>query len=168
MISREKTRDKLASFAKSRFFIPSLMMLASMSLVAYAVTSISVSNTVTIVSGANIQIIYQATPFVGTTCPTSGYSANPSGVSLVEPAGGSTNAYLCIQNIGTGTDNPTISITAGDPKNCGSGTSPCFSVSPTSLPSIPSQGFSDPTTLTISNNYTTPQPSPVTITITVT
>jgi hypothetical protein len=169
MISREKTKDKLANFAKSRFFIPSLMMLASLSLVAYAVTSVSVSNTVTIVSGARIQIIYQNTPFIGTTCPTSGYSATPSGVSLVEPAGGSANAYLCINNIGTGADNPTIAITGGDPANCGSGgASPCFSVSPTSLPSIPPQGFSDPTTLTISNNYTTPQPSPVAITITVT
>ena len=144
-------------------------MLASLSLVAYALTSVSVSNTVTIVSGANIEIIYQTTPFVGNSCPTTGYSSNPNGVSLVEPAGGNTSAYLCVNNIGTGTDNPTISITAGDPNNCGAGaTSPCFNVSPTVLPPIISKGFSDPTTLTISNNYTVPPPSPVTITITVT
>jgi len=165
----DSTKQKIAGLAKGRYFIPSLMMLVSISILAYALTSVSVSNTVTIVSGANIQIIYQTTPFIGSSCPTTGYSSNPSGVSLVEPAGGNTSAYLCVNNIGSGTDNPTISITGGDPGNCGAGgTSPCFNVSPTTLPSIASKSFSDPKTLTISNNYATPPPSPVTITITVT
>ena len=163
-------KQRLAQLAKGRWFLPSLLIIVSISLVAYAaITSIQVSNTITITTGANIQIIYQTATFSGTSCPSTGYSSTPSGVSFSEPAGGAANVYLCINNIGSGSDTPTISITSGNPTTCGSGgTSPCFAVSPTSLPSIPSGGFSSPTTLTISNSYTTAQTSPVAITITVT
>lgn len=167
MVEWKHLKAWLIKFAKSRYFIPSAMMLVSVSLVAYAVTSVSVTNTVTITSGANIQIIYQNTPFIGTNCPTTGYSSNPSGVSLTMPAGGSTNAYLCVNNIGTGTDNPTISITSGDPNNCGTGSSPCFAVTPNTLPPIQAHGFSAPANITISNSFTLPQP-PIAVTITVT
>lgn len=167
-VKAKHIREFAIRFAKSRFFIPSVMMIFSLSLVAYAVTSVSVTNTVTIVSGANVQIIYQSIPFIGPNCPTSGYSSNPSGVSMVIPAGGNASAYLCVDNIGTGTDNPTISITSGDPKNCGSGADSCFAVSPTTLPPIPAKGLSAPTTLTISNNFTTPQTQTFSLTITVT
>jgi hypothetical protein len=162
-------KQRLANRAKSRWFLPSFLIIVSLSLVVYAaVTSIPVSNTVTITTGADIQVVYQTTAFTGTTCPSSGYTTSPTGVSFSEPAGGAANTYLCINNIGSGSDTPTISITGGNPTSCGSGTSPCFAVSPTSLPAIPSGGLSAPTTLTISNFYTTAQLSPIAITITVT
>jgi len=163
-------RQGLANLAKSRWFLPSFLMMVSLSLVVYAVViSIPVQDTVTITTGADIQIIYQPMPFADASCPATGYTTSPAGISLSEPAGGSTFAYLCINNIGTGSDSPTISITAGDPANCGlDGTSPCFAVSPATLPTIPSHGFSSPTTLRISNFYTTAQSSPIAFTITIT
>lgn len=156
-------KEKLVNLAKSRYFIPTIMMMISLSLVAYAVTSVSVHNTVTITSGASVQIIYQTTPF-GTTCPSLGYSTTPPSVAFIEHQGGSNTTYLCVNNIGTGSDTPSISITGGDP-TCG--TSPCFSVTPTSLPAIPAGGFSAPTALTVTNAPTTPM-GPVDLVITVT
>ncbi|HVH16113.1 MAG TPA: hypothetical protein VNA15_10410 [Candidatus Angelobacter sp.] len=163
-------KQRLRNLAKSRWFLPTLLMIISLSVVAYAaVTSIPVSNTITITTGANIQVIYQTTAFASTTCPTTGYTTSPTGVSFSEPAGGAANAYLCINNIGSGSDTPTISITGGNPANCGAaGTSPCFAISPTSLATIPLNGFSPPTTLNITNSYATAQSSPVAITITIT
>jgi hypothetical protein len=145
-------------------------MIVSLSMIGYAaVTSLPVSNTITITTGANIQVIYQTTPFIGTSCPSTGYTTSPSGVSFSEPAGGAANTYLCINNIGSGSDTPTISITAGNPINCGpGGTSPCFFITPSSLPTIVSGGFSVPTAFTGSNSYTTAQSSPIDMTITVT
>jgi len=162
-------RERLHNLAKSRWFLPTLLIAVSLSIVAYAaVTSIPISNDVTITTGADIQVIYQATAITG-PCPTTGYTTTPSPVSFNEPAGGAANTYLCINNIGTGSDTPTITITGGDATSCGiSGNSPCFTITPTSLPTIPSGGFSLPTTLTISNSYTTAQASPIALTITVT
>jgi len=163
-------RQGLAKLAKGRWFLPSFLMLVSLSLVVYAVAiSIPVSDSITITTGADIQIIYQPMPFADTSCPTTGYTTSPVGISLSEPAGGSTFAYLCINNIGTGSDTPTISITGVNSASCGlDGTSPCFAVSPATLPTIPSHGFSSPITLTISNFYTTAQSSPIAFTITIT
>ncbi len=167
-LANERMKRTLVNLAKSRYFVPSLMMTISLVLLAYAVTSISISNTITITSGGSVKIIYQTTTFSGSNCPTTGYTTNPSGFSFSEPAGGSTSVYLCVNNVGTGVDNPTIAITSGDPMTCGSGTSPCFSVTPTSLTAIPPGGFSAPTNVTISNSFSAAQPSPVTVTITVT
>jgi hypothetical protein len=162
-------RERLHNLAKSRRFLPTLLIAVSLSVVAYAaVTSIPVRNDVTITTGADIRVIYQTTAMTG-SCPTTGYTTTPSPISFSEPAGGAANTYLCINNIGTGSDTPTITITGGDPATCGAGgNTPCFTVTPTSLPTIPSGGFSLPTTLTISNSYTTAQSSPISITITVT
>src|SRR5881398_2977587 len=148
-------RQGLANLAKGRWFLPSFSM--------------QVSDSITITTGADIQIIYQPMPFADASCPTTGYTTSPVGISLSEPAGGSTFAYLCINNIGTGSDTPTISITGVHSASCGlDGTSPCFSVSPATLPTIPSHGFSSPITLTISNFYTTAQSSPIALTLTIT
>lgn len=163
-------RERASKILRNRWFLPALLVIASLSVVAYAsITSIQTSNTVTITTGANIQVIYQTTAFPGTSCPTTGYTTSPPGVAFTEPAGGAANTYLCINNIGSGTDTPTISISGGDPATCGpSGTSPCFAVSPTSLAQITAGQFSLPATLTISNSFTTAQASPITLTITVT
>ena len=163
-------KERLIKLARTRWLIPSIIIVASLGVVAYAaITAIPVSNTITITTGANIQIIYQTNAFTSTTCPTSGYTTTPTGVSFTEPAGGAGNTYLCINNIGSGSDTPTITITAGNPATCGTtGTSLCFAISPTSLQMIPSNGFSSPTTLTITNSYITAQPSPIALTITVT
>jgi len=163
-------RETARNLARSRWFLPTLLVIISLSAVAYAaITSIPVSNTITITTGANVQVIYQTTAFASTICPTTGYTTTPAGVSLIEPAGGAANTYLCIDNIGSGNDTPTISITGGDPATCGlGGTSPCFAVSPTSLPPILAGQFSSTTTLTITNSFTTSQSLPIAITITVT
>jgi hypothetical protein len=162
--------ERAKELVRKRWVLPGLLVIASLSVVVYAsITSIPTSNTITITTGANIQVIYQTTAFTSTSCPTTGYTTSPLGVSFTEPAGGAANTYLCINNTGTGGDTPTIAITGGDPLTCGlSGTSPCFAVSPTSLPKIPAGEFSSPTTLTISNSFTTAQGSPIAITITVT
>ena len=162
-------KERLHNLAKSRWFLPAILIAVSLSIVTYAaVTSIAVDNDVTITTGANIQVIYQATAITG-SCPTTGYTTTPSPVSFSEPAGGAANTYLCVNNIGTGSDTPTITITGGNPATCGiSGNSPCFTITPTSLPTITSGGFSLPITLTISNGYTTAQSSPIALTITVT
>lgn len=163
-------RERLRLVTRSRWFLPTLVAIISLSVVAYAaVTSIPVANVVTITTGANIQVIYQTTAFASTICPTTGYTTTPTGVAFTEPAGGAANTYLCINNIGSGNDTPTISITGGNPATCGTGgTSPCFAVSPTSISPIPSNGFSSPTALTITNSFPTAQSSPIAITITVT
>ena len=162
-------KERLHNLAKSKWFLPALLMAVSLSIVTYAaVTSITVHNDVTITTGADIQVIYQATAIIG-SCPTTGYTTTPSPLSFSEPAGGAANTYLCINNIGTGSDTPTITITGGDPATCGTaGNSPCFTITPTSLPTIASGGFSLATTLTISNGYTIAQSSPIGLTITVT
>jgi hypothetical protein len=163
-------KESLRTFAKSRWFLPTLLIVASLSVLAYAaVTAIQIQNSVTITTGADIRVIYQTSAFAGTSCPSTGYTTSPAGISFSEPAGGAANTYLCINNIGTGSDTPTITITGGNPSTCGTaGNSPCFAVNPTSLPIIPANGFSAPITLTISNSFDQAQSAPIALTITVT
>lgn len=165
IVGGDEMKEKLASLAKSRYFIPTIMMIFSLSLVAYAVTTVSVHNTVTITSGANIQIIYQPASF-GTNCPTSGYSTSPSAVPLTEPAGGSATAFLCINNIGTGSDTPTVSIDPTSNPSCGANS--CFLLQTSPLSAIPANSFSSPITVTISNSYSTAQASAIDLIVNVT
>src|SRR5947199_10371987 len=132
-------RQGLAKLAKGRWFLASFLMLVSLSLVVYAVAiSIPVSDSITITTCADIQIIYQPMPFADASCPTTGSTTSPVRIQLSETAGGSTFAYVCINNIGTGSDTPTITITGVNAASCGfDGISPLFSVSPATVPTIP-------------------------------
>ena len=164
-------KEKLVSLAKSRYFIPTLMMIFSLSLVAYAATSIAIHNSVPITSGVRLAVVYQLTPFPGNTCPTP--ATNPSysttaGLSFSQPAGGTNDTFLCISNSGTGTATPTIAITQ-DPNNCGPGgtAGACFKLATNPSPSpIPPGSVSAQLTLTISNNYLLP-PSPAQVPMTI-
>jgi hypothetical protein len=81
--------------------------------VAYAATTLSVSNTATITSGANILI----TPLSTTNpvnCPAhldGTYTLTPPAVAWTIPAGSSQTQYFCIDNRGTGSTAGTITFT---------------------------------------------------------
>lgn len=83
--------------------------------VAYAATTLSISNSATITSGANILI----TPLSTTnpiTCPThldSAYTLTPPAVAWTIPAGSGQTQYFCIDNRGTGSTAGTITFTLG-------------------------------------------------------
>jgi len=83
--------------------------------VVYAATTLSISNTATITSGANILI----TPLSTTnpvTCPAhlnSAYTLTPPPVTWTIPAGSSQTQYFCIDNQGTGSTAGTITFTPG-------------------------------------------------------
>ncbi len=145
---------------KNKYYVLIAAILVTSVGVVYALTSIQVTNNVTITSGANIALIF---PFItGGSCPTSGYTQSPAAVPWSEPAGGSASQLLCIQNTGTGTDIPSVAITSGNPATCGSGTSPCFSLTISGLPSSILAGGITTTavTVTLSNIFTLPTSVP--------
>ncbi len=80
--------------------------------IVYAATTLSVSNTATITSGANI-LISQPTSTSFASCSGVTYTSSPTTVSWSIPAGGSQIQYFCIQNTGTGPTAGTFTFTLG-------------------------------------------------------
>jgi hypothetical protein len=89
-----------------------LLLVVSLAAVGYALTSITINNTSTILPGQNI-FITQLSTTNPTTCPTDGnvaYTNSPTSVAWTVTAGGSAQQqFFCIDNQGNGIDNPAIS-----------------------------------------------------------
>ncbi len=104
----ESTIERLGRYGRSKYFLPSLLIIVALSLVAYAATtSISISNTSTIQAGENIALT-QPTNTVLTTCPVAGstsYTTSPIGLAWSLTAGGAAQTYyFCEENMGSGID----------------------------------------------------------------
>ena len=100
--------ERLASLRRSKYFLPLLLIMVALSIVAYAATtSIFISNISTIQAGQNIALT-QPTTTALTTCPAAGstsYTTMPTGLAWSLTAGGATQTYyFCEENIGSGSD----------------------------------------------------------------
>ncbi len=116
--------ERWASFRRSKYFLPLLLIAVALSIVAYAATtSISISNTSTIQAGQNIALT-QPTTTVLTTCPVAGstsYITAPTGLAWSLTAGGAAQTYyFCEENIGSGSDitGATVTGTGVSSGNC--------------------------------------------------
>jgi hypothetical protein len=100
--------ERLTSFRRSKYFLPTLLIIVALSIVTYAATtSISISNTSTIQAGQNIALT-QPTTTVLTACPAGGstsYTTTPTGLAWTLTAGGAAETYyFCEENVGSGSD----------------------------------------------------------------
>jgi len=106
--SAETSNARWKALLRSKYFLPSLLIIASLLLVVYASTSsISISNTSTVQAGQSIALT-QPTSTPQTTCPAFGntaYTTTPTSLAWALTAGGAAQTlYFCQENTGTGTD----------------------------------------------------------------
>jgi len=128
-----------------------LLLVVSLAAVAYALTSVTISNSSTILPGQNIFITQPSTTNPG-TCPTDGnvgYTNSPASVAWTLTAGGAAQQqFLCIDNQGSGIDNPAISSSLAS-GTCPSAGSALIFAAPTGVPATlaPHTATSTPVTI---------------------
>ena len=147
-----------------------LIAVAMVAYVAYAATTITASNTVTITPANGIGVSITLTN--PTTCPAVGNPSyqtvsftNPNAWTI--PAGGSGVQYFCLENTGTGTD-ATPSITMGATSGVTCTTAPCLSLTTaqTTIPPIPPSTVSSPVAVTVSSTASAAGSGTFSITVT--